>query len=86
MRNNAFNIANNPKYDGYQRGLATMVYKRFDKKSSDSGITNRICQTSNELKNYTNQSLETFRKEKYTDLAYTTSGCRSGRYPVNKQD
>ena len=22
----------NPKYDGYQRGLASMVYKRFDKK------------------------------------------------------
>ena len=28
----AFNIAKNPKYDGYQRGLASMVYKCFDKK------------------------------------------------------
>ena len=28
----AFNIAKNPKYDGYQRGLASMVYKFFDKK------------------------------------------------------
>ena len=27
----AFNIATNPKYDGYQRGLASMVYKFFDK-------------------------------------------------------
>ena len=27
-------IANNPKYDGYQRGLASMVYKFFDKKSA----------------------------------------------------
>ena len=27
----------NPKYDGYQRGLASMVYKRFDKKSKGSG-------------------------------------------------
>ena len=26
----AFNIAKNPKYDGYQRGLASMVYKVFD--------------------------------------------------------
>ena len=26
-----FNIATNPKYDGYQRGLASMVYKLFDK-------------------------------------------------------
>ena len=29
----AFNIAKDPKYDGYQRGLASMVYKFFDKKS-----------------------------------------------------
>ena len=29
----AFNIAKYPKYDGYQRGLASMVYKFFDKKS-----------------------------------------------------
>ena len=28
----AFNIAKDPKYDGYQRGLASMVYKFFDKK------------------------------------------------------
>ena len=30
----AFNIANNPKYDGYQHGLASMVYKLFDKITS----------------------------------------------------
>ena len=34
LRDKAFNIAKNPKYDGYQRGLASMVYKFFDKKSS----------------------------------------------------
>ena len=28
-----FNIAKNPKYDGYQRGLASMLYKPLDKKS-----------------------------------------------------
>ena len=27
LRDKAFNITKNPKYDGYQRGLATMVYK-----------------------------------------------------------
>ena len=32
-----FNIAKNPKYDGYQRGLPSMVYKFFDKKSAGSG-------------------------------------------------
>ena len=26
---NSFNIAKNPKYDGYQRGIASMVYRFF---------------------------------------------------------
>ena len=38
LRDKAFNIAKNPKYDGYQRGLASMVYKFFDKKSAGSGV------------------------------------------------
>ena len=38
MRNKAFNITKNPKYDGYHRGLASMVYKLFDKKTSDNGF------------------------------------------------
>ena len=40
LRDKAFKIASNLKYDGYQRGLASMVYKFFDKKSSGSGISN----------------------------------------------
>ena len=40
LRDKAFNIAKNPKYDGYQRGLASMVYKCFDKKSTGSGVAN----------------------------------------------
>ena len=39
LRDKAFKIASNPKYDRYQRGLASMVYKFFEKKSSGSGIT-----------------------------------------------
>ena len=38
LRDKAYNIASNPKYDGYQRGLASMVYKFFHKKSMGSGI------------------------------------------------
>ena len=34
LRHKAFNIARNPKYDGYQRGLASTIYKFFDKKSA----------------------------------------------------
>ena len=30
LRDKAFNIAKIPKYDGHQRGLASMVYKFFD--------------------------------------------------------
>ena len=37
LRDKVFNIAKNPKYDGYQRGLPSMVYKFFDKKSAGSG-------------------------------------------------
>ena len=48
LRDKAFNIAKNPKYDEYQRGLASIIYKFFDNKSaslpdksvSGSGIAN----------------------------------------------
>ena len=33
LRDKAFDIAKNPKYDGDQCGLASMVYKFFDKKN-----------------------------------------------------
>ena len=39
LRDKAFNIAKNPKNDGYQKGLASMVYKLFDKKIKGSGGT-----------------------------------------------
>ena len=40
LRNKAFKIGSDPKFDGYQRGLASMVYMFFDKKTSRSGIVN----------------------------------------------
>ena len=40
LRDNAFKIASDPNYNGYQRGLASMVHKFFDKMSSGSGIVN----------------------------------------------
>ena len=66
LRNKAFNIARNPKYDGYQRGLASMIYKFFDKKSasltdksvSGSGIVNN----NNNDDDYIKQNLQ-FAKE-----------------------
>ena len=38
LRDKADDIAINQEYDEYQRGLASMVYKFFDKKSTGSGI------------------------------------------------
>ena len=38
LRGKTFKIASNSKYNGYQRGLTSMVYKFFDKNSKDSGI------------------------------------------------
>ena len=38
LRDKAYDTASNPEYDGYQRGLASMVYKCFDKKSMGSCI------------------------------------------------
>ena len=50
LRDNAFKTASDPKFDGYQSELASMVYKFFDKKSSGSGIANEPnYQLANEL-------------------------------------
>ena len=50
MREKAFKIANDPKYHRYQRGLASMIYKFFYKKSSGSGVdTKPNCQLKSEL-------------------------------------
>ena len=40
LRDKAFKIASDQKYDGYQRGLASMVYKFFDKKSQEKELAN----------------------------------------------
>ena len=49
MHDKAFNIAETPKYDEYQRGLAWMVYKLSDKKSlgsvNTSAVRGTVCVT-----------------------------------------
>ena len=50
FRDKTFKIASDPKYDGYQRRLASMICKFFDKKCSGSGIANEPnYQLANEL-------------------------------------
>ena len=43
LKDKAFKIANSPIYNGYQRGLASVVYKFFDKKSKGSDIKLPTC-------------------------------------------
>ena len=77
LKYKAFKIASNPKYNGYQRGFASMIYKFFDKKSaslnnfSGSGIVSESnYQLSNELPN---QLLENLKKERFIHLLETIS-------------
>ena len=49
LRDKAFNIAKIPKYDGYQRGLASIIYKFFDEKSAGSGVTTQNQQLAEEF-------------------------------------
>ena len=49
LRDKAYDIASNPEYDGYQRGLASMVYKFFDKKSAGSGIARNTTKSSSSI-------------------------------------
>ena len=50
LKDKTFNIAKNPKYDGYQRGLPSMVYRFVDKKSEISGVKYDIKQNEQEAK------------------------------------
>ena len=40
MKERAYETARNPKHDGYQKGLARMVYKFFDKKTGSRASVN----------------------------------------------
>ena len=68
----AFKIGNDQKFDGYQRGIASMVYKFFDKKSSGKGIANEPnYQLANELHK---PIIKNLRKEKFIHHLETISG------------
>ena len=60
LRDKAYDIASNPEYDGYQRGLASMVYKFFDKKATGSGFK--------KLKNTTKSSSSILADELYKPI------------------
>ena len=57
-----FKISRNSKYDGYDRGLASMVYKFFHKKSEGSGIKNEITQNQQLAEELHKPIIRTFKK------------------------
>ena len=61
LREKAFKIASDPKYDRYQRGLASMVYKFFDKNLVGVVLLNQII--SWQMK-FINRLLENLKKER----------------------
>ena len=42
LRDKVFDIAKNPKYDGYQRGIALMVYEFFDENISNGTVKTEV--------------------------------------------
>ena len=66
LKDQAFKIASDLNYDDYQRGLASMVYKFFDKKSKDMVLL--MNQIISWQMNFINQLLESLRKEKFINL------------------
>ena len=84
LREKAFKIASDPKYDGCQRGLASVVYKFSAKKSSGRGVDAKPnYQLANELHR---QIIRKFKRKKVygshkdniwgLDLAYMQSLCK----------
>ena len=62
LRDKAFSIVKDPKYDGYQRRLSSMVYQCFDKKTSGSGIKNEIKQNEQLAKKLHQPIIKKFKK------------------------
>ena len=64
LKNKALKIASNPKYNGYERGLARLVYKFFDKKSKGAGIKNEIKENQQLLNELHKPVIRKFKKRK----------------------
>ena len=68
MRDKAFKIAKNAKYDGQQRDFASMVYKFFDRMTYGSGIKNDIILNKGWTEELYKPTIRKFKKKKYFSL------------------
>ena len=73
LRDKAFDIAKNSKYDGYQRRLASMVYKFFDEKSAGSGV-NMHANNEKLAEELHKPIIISFKKERFTQDIKITFG------------
>ena len=74
MRDKVFNIATNPKHDGFQGGLASMVYKPFDKKTSGGTVKNENISNKELAEQLHKPIIKNLIKEKHNYLLYTIFG------------
>ena len=88
LHDKAFNIAKNPKYDGYYSRLASMGYKCFDKKTSGSGIKNENMlnkELAEEFHKPILIKIEKKKKKKTLTFYRQYFGCWSCWYAITKQ-
>ena len=64
LRDKTFNIAKNPKYDGYQKGLASMVYRFFGKNAVVGAVKHETIQNKELPKELQKPIIRTFEKRK----------------------
>ena len=64
MRDKAFDNAKIPKYHGYQRDLACMVYKFFDKKISGKTIKSEVISNKESAEELHKPIIRTFKKQR----------------------
>ena len=77
LKNKALKIASNPKYNSYERGLASMVYKSFDNKSKGAGLKENqgnFLQNSQLADELHKPIIGKFKKEKFSLLLETIWG------------
>ena len=90
LRNRAFNIAKDAKYDGYQRTLASMVYKFFDKKSAGSGakhVNIKLTPQNQQLAEELHKSIirKSEKRKRYAVFKDNIWGADLARYAIIKQ-
>ena len=64
LRDKAFNIAESPKHDGYQRGFVPMVYNFFDKTTSGGTVKNKIASNKESVEELPKPIIRKFNKRK----------------------